>query len=61
MNWELPDDEAVTVAGLLINEAQRLPEVGQVFTFHGQRFRVAERKGNQITVLQIWPPAPQDA
>jgi Mg2+/Co2+ transporter CorB len=56
MNWDLPDDEAVTVAGLLINEAQKIPEVGQAFTFRGHRFRVSERKGNQITVLQIWPP-----
>jgi Mg2+/Co2+ transporter CorB len=58
MNWELPDDEAVTVAGLLINEAQRIPDVGQAFTFHRHRFKVVERKGNQITVLQIWPPTP---
>jgi Mg2+/Co2+ transporter CorB len=56
MDWDLPDDEAVTVAGLLINEAQKIPEVGQAFTICHQRFRVAERKGNQITVLQIWPP-----
>jgi Mg2+/Co2+ transporter CorB len=61
MNWDLPDDEAVTVAGLLINEAQRLPEVGQTFTFHRHSFQVAERKGNQITLLQIWPPEPADA
>jgi Mg2+/Co2+ transporter CorB len=60
MNWELPDDEAVTVAGLLIAEAQRIPEVGQTFTFHRHIFRVAERKGNQITVLQISPPAPAE-
>jgi Mg2+/Co2+ transporter CorB len=60
MNWDLPDDEAVTVAGLLINEAQRIPEVGQVFTFHRHRFRVGERKRNQITVLQIWPPTPHE-
>jgi len=59
MNWDLPDDEAVTVAGLLINEAQRIPEVGQGFTFYAHRFRVAERKGNQITSLQIWPAEPQ--
>ncbi|HKR89464.1 MAG TPA: HlyC/CorC family transporter [Phenylobacterium sp.] len=58
MNWDLPDDEAVTVAGLLIAEAQRIPEVGQTFTFHRHQFQVAERKGNQITVLQIWPPTP---
>jgi Mg2+/Co2+ transporter CorB len=60
MNWDLPDDEAVTVAGLLIHEAQQIPEVAQTFTFHHHRFRVAERKGNQITALQIWPPMPED-
>ena len=58
MNWDLPDEEAVTVAGLLIHEAQRIPEVGQSFTFHGHQFRVLERKRNQITVLQISGPAP---
>ena len=59
MDWDLPDDEAVTVAGLLINEVQRIPEVDQAFAVCGHRFRVAERKGNQITVLQIWPPEPE--
>lgn len=59
MNWDLPDDEAVTVAGLLIHEAQRIPDVGETFDFHAQRFRVAERKGNQITILQVWPPFPE--
>jgi Mg2+/Co2+ transporter CorB len=58
MNWDLPDEEAVTVAGLLIHEAQKIPEVGQLFTFHRHQFRVVERKGNRITVLQISPPEP---
>jgi Mg2+/Co2+ transporter CorB len=57
MNWDLPDDEAVTVAGLLIHEARRIPEAGQTFTFHRQRFSVLERKVNRITRLQIWPAA----
>jgi Mg2+/Co2+ transporter CorB len=55
MNWELPDDEAVTVAGLLINEAQTIPEVGQTFAVCGHQFRVAGRRGNQITRLEIAP------
>jgi len=58
MNWDLPDDEAVTVAGLLINEAQTIPEVGQSFRVCGHQVQVIERKGNQITRLQISPPAP---
>jgi magnesium and cobalt exporter, CNNM family len=55
LNWDLPDDEAVTVAGLLIHEARRIPEAGQTFTFHHHRFSVLERKANRITKLQIWP------
>jgi Mg2+/Co2+ transporter CorB len=55
MNWELPDDEAVTVAGLLIHETRRLPHVGQSFTVCGHRMNVLDRKGNQITQLQVWP------
>ena len=57
MNWDLPDDEAVTVAGLLIHEARRIPDAGQTFVFHEHRFAVLERKANRITKLQIWPAA----
>jgi Mg2+/Co2+ transporter CorB len=56
MNWDLPDDEAVTVAGLLINEAQTIPTIGQTFAFFRHRFRVTGREGNQITRLEIGPP-----
>jgi len=55
MNWDLPDDEAVTVAGLLIHEAQQIPEVGQTYTFHRHRFRVEARKGARITSLRVEP------
>ena len=57
MNWDLPDEDAVTVAGLLIHEVRRIPEIGQTFTVHGHRVSVLERKGNQITELRFWPPA----
>ncbi|MGA0607656.1 HlyC/CorC family transporter [Phenylobacterium sp. VNQ135] len=60
LNWQLPDDEAVTVAGLLIHECQRIPEVDETFAFHRHRFRVAERRGNQLTLLVISPPEPLD-
>lgn len=58
MNWDLPDDEAVTVAGLLISEARAIPEVGQTFTFHRHRFRVEARKGARITSLKVEPLPP---
>ncbi|HEY0436204.1 MAG TPA: HlyC/CorC family transporter [Phenylobacterium sp.] len=59
MNWDLPDEDAVTVAGLLIHEVRRIPEVGQTFTVCGHRMSVLERKVNQLTGLRVWPPAPR--
>ncbi len=53
MNWDLPDDEAVTVAGLVIHEAQAIPEPGQRFAFHGYRFQVLRRYRNQVTALRV--------
>jgi Mg2+/Co2+ transporter CorB len=55
MDWNLPDDEATTVAGLVIHEARSIPEPGQSFTFHGFRFRVLRRARNRITTVRIQP------
>jgi Mg2+/Co2+ transporter CorB len=60
MDWNLPDEHAVTVAGLVIHEAQAIPKVGQTFIFHGHRFQVVRRERNQITGLRISPPLVQD-
>ena len=55
--WRLPDDAAATIAGLVLQEARRIPETGQVFAFHGFRFEVLERQRNQIRLLKITPLA----
>lgn len=55
LDWHLPDDEANTVAGLVIHEARIIPVAGQVFHFHGFRFEVAERVENRITRLHLRP------
>ncbi|MFN3991673.1 MAG: HlyC/CorC family transporter [Tabrizicola flagellatus] len=55
MDWRLPDDEANTVAGLVIHEAQMIPNEGQVFSFHGFRFTVVQRRENRITKLKLRP------
>ena len=52
-DWNLPDEEANTIAGLVIHEAQMIPIRGQVFSFHGFRFEVTAREGNRITTLKI--------
>jgi Mg2+/Co2+ transporter CorB len=57
MNWGLPDEEATTVAGLVIHEAQTIPEPGQVFTFYGYRFEILRKTRNKITALRISPVA----
>jgi Mg2+/Co2+ transporter CorB len=55
MEWSLPDEEATTVAGLVIHEAAAIPEAGQVFNFHGFRFEVLRKMRNRITVLKVTP------
>lgn len=53
MDWELPDEDAATIAGLVIHKAETIPEVGQKFEFFGFRFKILKRQHNQITSLQI--------
>jgi magnesium and cobalt exporter, CNNM family len=57
MEWNLPDEEATTIAGLVIHEARLIPDPGQSFTFHGFRFRVLRRERNRLTALRITPVA----
>ena len=58
LDWQLPDEEASTIAGLVLHEAQSIPEVGQVFIFHGCKFEILRRQRNQITLLRIAGPEP---
>jgi Mg2+/Co2+ transporter CorB len=55
LDWSLPDDEATTIAGLVIHETQSIPEEKQAFTFHGKRFVVLNRDKNRITRIRIKP------
>ncbi|HWK68627.1 MAG TPA: transporter associated domain-containing protein [Rhizobiaceae bacterium] len=59
LDWSLPDDEATTIAGLVIHETQTIPEEKQAFTFHGKRFVVMKRERNRITRLRIRPAEQQ--
>ncbi|HWM47806.1 MAG TPA: HlyC/CorC family transporter [Xanthobacteraceae bacterium] len=55
LDWRLPDEEATTIAGLVIHESRSIPEPGQTFTFHGFRFHVLRKNRNRITALRITP------
>ena len=55
MDWDLPDEEATTIAGLVIQDAQMIPEERQIFTFHGFRFIILKKEKNKITSLRMIP------
>ena len=61
LDWNLPDEEAVTVAGLVIHESQSIPEPGQLFSFHGFRFQILRRTRNQITAMRVQRDSAQEA
>jgi Mg2+/Co2+ transporter CorB len=55
MDWNIPDAEATTIAGVVIHESRSIPEPGQSFTFHGFRFHVLRKTRNRITALRVTP------
>lgn len=59
-DWNLPDEEAATIAGLVLHESRSIPDVGQSFLFHGFRFEVIRRQRNQITALRVMPAPSED-
>ena len=54
--WGLPEDVAITIAGLVLHEARRIPEVGQIYAFYGFRFEILKREGTRIAELRVMPP-----
>ena len=54
--WGLPDEEAATIAGLILHEARRIPDVGQSFRLFGFRFDILKRRRHKITSVRITPP-----
>jgi Mg2+/Co2+ transporter CorB len=58
MDWNLPDEEAATIAGLVIHEARAIPEPKQTFSFHGLRFEVLRKQRNRIAAMRIASLAP---
>ncbi len=60
MDWNLPEEEATTLAGLVIHEAQTIPEPGQVFIFHGYRFEILRKTRNKISAVRVKRLAARD-
>ena len=57
LGWNLPDEEVSTVAGLVLHESRRIPDVGQIFLFHDFRFEIVRRQRQRISLVRITPPA----
>jgi len=57
LEWNLPDEEASTIAGIILHESRRIPNVGQAFMFFGLRFEILRRQRNQIITIRITPPS----
>jgi Mg2+/Co2+ transporter CorB len=57
LEWNLPDEEATTLAGLIIHEARTIPEQRQRFAFYGYKFEVLRRQRNQLKAIRVIPPA----
>lgn len=55
--WELPDDNASTLAGYIMYETERIPNVGQTFVIDGFTFTVVGKERNHLTEIDIIPPA----
>lgn len=55
MDWGLPDDEYSTVAGLVLFESQRIPSVGQIYTFFDFKFEILKKQKNQVTLVRVIP------
>jgi len=54
LGWYLPDQNANTIAGLILHESKTIPEPGQEFRFYDIRFRILQKKGNFISQLRLW-------
>ena len=54
LGWQLPDEDASTIAGLVLYESRTIPRPGQEFRFHDIRFRILKRDGNKLTSLRLW-------
>lgn len=58
-SWNLPDEHAATLAGLILHETREIPEVGQSFIIHGFRMDILRQHRHQITQVRLTPPPPE--
>ena len=60
LKWNLSDEHAATLAGLIMYEIERIPEVGQTFDIDGYTFTIIQKERNRITLVDVLPPSQSD-
>lgn len=53
LHWNLPDEEATTLAGMIVNEIERIPDEGEEFSMYGFHFKILKKDKNIITVIEV--------
>jgi len=53
--WNLPDNNASTLAGLIFHEIKAIPEPGKIFSFYSFRFEIIKSKKNHIELVKVTP------
>lgn len=54
-NWNISDDNVVTIAGYLLDMTESIPEEGQKFVFDGFEFAIVKKVRNQLTQIKMRP------
>lgn len=52
-NWKLPEEDAVTLAGLVVHEAQKIPSVGEEVKINKITFKVVAKRNQSITKVEV--------
>ena len=53
LNWNLSDENFVTVAGYLLDMTESIPQEGQRFVFDGFEFEIVKRMRNQLKKIKV--------
>jgi Mg2+/Co2+ transporter CorB len=53
LHWNIPSEEATTLAGVIVNEIEGIPDEGEEFPMYGFRFRILKKDKNIITIIEV--------
>lgn len=56
--WSLPEDSAITLAGLIVETLGHLPSQGESTVISGITFHIAAKRGHRIERIRAVPPEP---